>query len=61
MMKATAIAAPHRLSPHEKDTANALAKLTDILSLSRCRNATVNRTGNLVFEPYLAGLRPFLR
>jgi hypothetical protein len=33
---------------------NALAKLTDIASLIRCRNATDDRTGYPVVQPYLA-------
>jgi hypothetical protein len=39
-----------------KDTVNALSKLTDIASLIRRRNATDDRTGYLVVQPYLAGV-----
>src|SRR3954452_23836399 len=38
-----------------KDTLIALAELTHILLLIRCRNATDDRTGNLASSPQLAG------
>ncbi|WP_156126655.1 MULTISPECIES: hypothetical protein [Burkholderiaceae] len=38
-----------------ENTPNALAELTNILLLARCRNATDDTTGNLASSPCLAG------